>query len=52
MRLPCSPFGLFVCINILSLVSVFGMYFCTVFCPSVVLVIPYAWEMHDKTPVE
>jgi hypothetical protein len=41
-----------VCTNILSLASVFSMYFCTVLCPSVVLVIPYQWEMHDETPVE
>ena len=50
MRLSISPFGLFVCINILSLESVFSVYCCTVLCPSAVLVIPYPWEMHDDTP--
>jgi hypothetical protein len=51
VRLSISPFGLFVCINILSLESVFSVYCCTVLCPSAVLVVlPYPWEMHDETP--
>jgi hypothetical protein len=52
MRLSSSPFGLCVCTSIITLVSVFSMYFCTVLCPSVVLAIPYPWEMNDETPVE
>lgn len=40
-------------INIESLVNMFSMYFfCTLVCPSVVLVVPYPWEKHDKTSVE
>ena len=30
--------------------GVFSVQFYTVPCPSVVLAIPYPWEMHDETP--